>query len=146
MLCNFIEITFRHGCTPVNLLHAFRAPFSKNTSGRLLLNSNKTYSKSHFVYLYITGGGLHFEASLDWWKMTGFLYHLLTSDGMKIQDKTLLKKSSFLLRIFSVNMTIIRRNLWIWSRSMKKSLMEKTFVRQNTQCFKVLKIVGGLSA
>ena len=35
--CNFIEITFRHGCSPVNLLHIFRTSFPKNTSGRLLL-------------------------------------------------------------------------------------------------------------
>ena len=34
---NFIEITLRHGCPPVNLLHIFRIPFPKNTSGRLLL-------------------------------------------------------------------------------------------------------------
>ena len=34
---NFIEITFRHGCSPVNLLQIFRTPFSMNISGRLLL-------------------------------------------------------------------------------------------------------------
>ena len=34
---NFIEITFFHGCSPVSLLHIFRTPFRKNTSGRLLL-------------------------------------------------------------------------------------------------------------
>ena len=34
---NFIEIPLRHGCSPVNSLHIFRIPFSKNTSGRLLL-------------------------------------------------------------------------------------------------------------
>ena len=34
---NFIEITLRHGCSPVNLLHIFRATFLKNTSGWLLL-------------------------------------------------------------------------------------------------------------
>ena len=34
---NFIEITLRHGCSPVNLLHIFRTPFPKNTSGWLLL-------------------------------------------------------------------------------------------------------------
>ena len=37
LLCNFIEIALRHGCSPVNLLHIFRIPFLKNTSGRLLL-------------------------------------------------------------------------------------------------------------
>ena len=37
LLCNFIEITLRHGCSPVNLLHIFRTPFSKNASGELLL-------------------------------------------------------------------------------------------------------------
>ena len=34
---NFTEITLRHGCYPVNLLHIFRTPFSMNTSGWLLL-------------------------------------------------------------------------------------------------------------
>ena len=34
---NFIEITLRHGCSPVNLLHIFRILFLKNTSGQLLL-------------------------------------------------------------------------------------------------------------
>ena len=34
---NFIEITLRHGCSPVNLLHIFRKPFSRNTSEWLLL-------------------------------------------------------------------------------------------------------------
>ena len=41
LLCNFIEITLRHGCSPVNLLHIFRTPFSKNTSGCLLLTDCK---------------------------------------------------------------------------------------------------------
>ena len=36
MVCNFTEITPRHGCSPVNLLHIFRTPFIKNTSGWLL--------------------------------------------------------------------------------------------------------------
>ena len=34
---NFNEITLRPGCSPVNLLHIFRTPFLKNTSGWLLL-------------------------------------------------------------------------------------------------------------
>ena len=34
---NFIETTFRHGCSLANLLHIFRTPFPKNPSGWLLL-------------------------------------------------------------------------------------------------------------
>ena len=35
---NFIQITLRHGCSPVYLFHIFRTPFLKNTCGALLLN------------------------------------------------------------------------------------------------------------
>ena len=35
---NFIEITIRHECSPVNWLHIFRTSFLKNTYGRLLLS------------------------------------------------------------------------------------------------------------
>ena len=35
---NFIEIALRHGCSPVNLMHIFRTPFRKNTSGWLHLS------------------------------------------------------------------------------------------------------------
>ena len=38
LLCNFIEITFRYRCSPASLLHIFRTPFLKNTSGWLLLS------------------------------------------------------------------------------------------------------------
>ena len=34
---SFIEITLRHGCSPVNLVHIFRTPFPKNASRGLLL-------------------------------------------------------------------------------------------------------------
>ena len=30
---HFIEIAFRHGLSPLNLLHIFRTPFPRNTSG-----------------------------------------------------------------------------------------------------------------
>ena len=39
LLCNFIEITLRHGYSPVNLLHIFRIPFTKNTFGGLILQN-----------------------------------------------------------------------------------------------------------
>ena len=42
------EITFRHGCSPVNLLHILRMPFSKNTSGRIQPENHLNESKLHF--------------------------------------------------------------------------------------------------
>ena len=38
--CDFnkVEISLRHGCCPVNLLHIFRTPFPKTTSRGLLLD------------------------------------------------------------------------------------------------------------
>ena len=37
LLCNFIEIALRHGCSPVILLHIFRTHFPRDTSWWLLL-------------------------------------------------------------------------------------------------------------
>ena len=41
---DFVEITFRNWCSPVNLLDIFRTPLLKNTSGRLLLYLSVLYS------------------------------------------------------------------------------------------------------
>ena len=55
---NFIEITLRHRCFPLPLLHIFRIPFSKHTSGELLLmvqTCKVNYLVSiRFVYNYFT--------------------------------------------------------------------------------------------
>ena len=45
LLCNFMEIALRHGCSPVNLLNIFRTPFPKNTYGGLLLKVSKQHAK-----------------------------------------------------------------------------------------------------
>ena len=68
---NFIEITLRHGCSPVNLLHIFGTLFLKNTSGWLFLhivvptkftrvsikeynkNSDKNVSHHDWIFNYI---------------------------------------------------------------------------------------------
>ena len=48
---NFIEITFRPGCSPVNLLHIFTILIPKNTSGPLRLNN---HTKQYIVILQLT--------------------------------------------------------------------------------------------
>ena len=40
---NFIEITFRNGCSAVNLLHSFKTLFLKNMSGELLLDKRDAF-------------------------------------------------------------------------------------------------------
>ena len=60
---NFIEITLRHGCSPVNLLHIFGTPFLKNNSGWLLLKHvgslmgwfNSNISHRSFIFLFKNG-------------------------------------------------------------------------------------------
>ena len=37
LLCNFLEIKLRYGCSPANLLHIFGSAFLKNTTWWLLL-------------------------------------------------------------------------------------------------------------
>ena len=49
LLCNFMEITFRHGCSPANLLHAFRTPFLKKTYGWLFLNLHQFWVQFHLI-------------------------------------------------------------------------------------------------
>ena len=52
---NFIEITLRHGCSPVNLLHIFRTPFPRDTSGWLLLNLvESNFGKASKILIWIS--------------------------------------------------------------------------------------------
>ena len=51
LLCNVIEITLPHGCSPVNFLHIFRPPFRKDTSGRLLLYYCYFYHSTYILFL-----------------------------------------------------------------------------------------------
>ena len=48
--CNFIEITLRYGCSPVNLVHNFKTPFPKNTPGLWLFICCKTKLKTKYIF------------------------------------------------------------------------------------------------
>ena len=90
---NFIEIALRHGCSPVNLLHNFRTPFLKNTSGRLPLTKwwvllsciiSAVVQEIKFIFQDYCNGIL-FSCSLFW--------HLLFYDT-SLQPKLLLDQLS----------------------------------------------------
>ena len=49
---NFIEIALRHGYSPVNLLHIFRTPFPKSTSGWLLLKKDSVFRCRKLFHWY----------------------------------------------------------------------------------------------
>ena len=51
--CDFNKVAFWHGPSPVNLLHIFRTPFPKNTSGRLLLSVLLFSVKFAFIYKFL---------------------------------------------------------------------------------------------
>ena len=42
---NFIEMTLRRGCCPVNLLYIFRKPFPKNISGQLVSETGQIFDR-----------------------------------------------------------------------------------------------------
>ena len=51
MLCNFIEITVRHGCFPVNLLHIFRTTFLRTPLDGCFWSSQLTFQwKTHCFF------------------------------------------------------------------------------------------------
>ena len=49
---NIIEIAFRHGYSLATLLHIFRTPFPKNTSGGLLLVMSESRDLLNTAHLF----------------------------------------------------------------------------------------------
>ena len=45
VVLHFVEIKLWDGCSPVHLLHIFKTPFFKNTSGGLLLIASSVGSQ-----------------------------------------------------------------------------------------------------
>ena len=92
LLCNIIEITHWHGCSPVNLLHIFKAPFPKNTSRRLLLTAVHTKPFSSHK-----GSRSHVLQNRHSWKFCGIHRKTLVLESVfntvtDLQDCNFIKK------------------------------------------------------
>ena len=76
LLCNFIEITLQHGCSPVNLLDIFlRAAFLKNNSRRLLLSLFSKSTQFDIQYNLYCYKKHHFDLLLICHIHKAYLYH-----------------------------------------------------------------------
>ena len=120
MLWNFIEITLRFRCSPVNLQHIFRTLFPKNTSGWLLPNkklseSTKTQNKEVQRRLHsmeIIHGLLWISRSSHW----RYSIKQVVLKNFPIFTVTLSKRDSktsvFLWILRTFNNTYFEEHLW----------------------------------
>ena len=67
-LCNFIETTLQHGCSPANLLHIFRTPFYKNISGGLRLEEVEIKGTVHAMFTLFQWHSFWVPFHLRWYQ------------------------------------------------------------------------------
>ena len=65
--CNFIEITLRHECFPVNLLHLFRTTLPKNAYRGLFLNIAHSFPDAYSLQLFLKFCNLFPDVGSLWW-------------------------------------------------------------------------------
>ena len=77
---NFIEMALRHWCSPVNLLHIFRTPFPKNTSGWLpLYVTSKLFRCSEDLLSFLSSLAIMalYQTQTEYNRLTHTYRHLL---------------------------------------------------------------------
>ena len=62
----FTEITLRHGCSPVKLLHISRTPFPRNVSGCLLLSLRSSREVWRRLQAIVIDNGQHYCRVKKW--------------------------------------------------------------------------------
>ena len=104
-LYNIIEITLRHGCSPANLLHVFRASLHKNTSGGLLLVIHikknfkiELYVNSQLFLLYNVHKRTNFS-SFYHVKMRGVLRKYVFLEILQNSQENTCARVSFLIKM-----------------------------------------------
>ena len=90
---NFIEVTLRQGCSPVNVLNIFRTLFPKNTSGWLLLQKGTicTQTVTFFVIMILNLKPNHTNVLTSRIGMNSKL-HIFRKDGsLQYQNRLILQ-------------------------------------------------------
>ena len=130
---NFFEITLRHVCSSVNLLHIFRTPFHKNISGGLLLSIDRK-------------GTLTWKG-LNWVKGITTMYEIDTSSYIDIRKTlmtlmvsltyTLNKFWKFLICLFSPIYIVpnCTDEILLISRIPPRNLWKKLFLKARNSDF-----------
>ena len=120
LLCNSIETALRHGCSPLNLLHIFRAPFTKNTSGWMLLEEKQTNVTRNMKIV-----NLYPKTSKE------FYHHL------KLQKSTMNKRRSIKKAVFKIFGIFTGKKLSLTNFDKNADLQACNFVKKRLQqrCF-----------
>ena len=102
---NFIEIALRHRCSPVNLLHIFRTPFPKNTSGWLQVKYSKVSHPKKIYFRSYNKFGVSNVFFILFWIYETFLIFLVDCIIIKWCKIVLIykfkRKQMFLLLIWT---------------------------------------------
>ena len=114
---NFIEITLRHGCSPVNLVHTFRTTFPNNASGRgFFWKYKKTHFESRLIDNIVSKLVCKYTTNTDAHRCSAKYCYGKCS---KIYRKTLAMEFSF-IRVASVFLSISRTFTELCCRTQKR--------------------------
>ena len=93
LLYNFIEITLRHGCSPVNLLYIFKTLFPKNICGGLLLRGLfKTLSEVYNEDFLKKKLFSHKKSIKDIWKVLDIPMHSSSVSNFSVLSRRVCPK------------------------------------------------------
>ena len=95
---NFIEIALPHGCSPVHLLHIFRTPFLRSTTGWLLLRKVELFKNiCDVLRVRDSGAKLQSATLLKVTLLYGCFSHFLNCiNGTKLRHASHIETESWL--------------------------------------------------